>query len=112
MNYELCKQLKDAGFPQEGKGHFELDVANRRALTDRYSTPEAYVPTLSELIEACGDCVGIFKISETECNAWSNKLENVTKVDGMIFTGSTPEEAVARLWLALNSAEIKEGKDV
>ena len=50
MNYELAKQLSDAGFPQGGEGKWVLppDIINARR-EDR-----VYVPTLSELIEACG----------------------------------------------------------
>lgn len=67
-----------------------------------------YVPTLEELIEACGE---EFKALENtnlvygninENERWfatSSYKRNLSYVGGI---GKTPEEAVARLWLALN----------
>ena len=51
MKYELAKALKDAGFPQSGKGTWTYHPDN---LVTRYSD-RVYDPTLSELIDACGD---------------------------------------------------------
>ena len=51
MNYEVAKELYDDGFPQGGLGSWALPpdrLVSRR--TDR-----VYVPTLSELVDACGD---------------------------------------------------------
>ena len=52
MNYELAKELKDAGFPQDYSqgvlAHFVFEA-------DDITSDSAYEPTLSELIEACGD---------------------------------------------------------
>ena len=82
MNYELAKQLKDAGFPQNGTGQF-IDV-------------KLASPTLSELIEACGDdFLNLYKTKDK----WNcvHPLE-----DNDDCCGSTPEEAVAHLWLELN----------
>lgn len=99
MNYELAKELKDAGFPQTGKGSFLIlkpaDVGMSTA-----SQTMKYVPTLSELIEACG--VGNFILrNDLLTEAWHAQKDNDRKIccGG---NGSTPEEAVARLWLALN----------
>ena len=82
MNYELAKELKDAGFPQDGIGQF-IDV-------------KLASPTLSELIEACG---GESIIVLTIGKAYTTALHGAT---GFICNDSTPEEAIARLWLALN----------
>lgn len=98
MNYELALKLKKAGFPQEGKGE------TRAPLEDPIFN-EVYIPTLSELIEACGNkfqalhkfqttfqaCGGNYKGIDFEC-AWEYETE-----------GKTPEEAVAHLYLALNN---------
>ena len=100
MTYEICKQLKDAGFPQ--------------GIPDCYTfegdwIPEEerrYVPTLSELIEACGNEFGSlsrwggfrkFTPLSDEWVCW--------KVNGDGYDscgGKTPEEAVVKLWLELN----------
>ena len=84
MNYTLAKQLRDNGFPQ-GTPNF----------TDE-SRWTYYSPDLSSLIEACG--TGFSSL---------HKLEPEWHVIGHMFfdnlhIGSTPEEAVANLFLALN----------
>jgi hypothetical protein len=99
MNYELAKQLKDAGFPNSrdwcmvpihwSMGHIE----------------PCMTPILVELIEACVSSakdIGLFKLEHRE---------NANPELGQYFwwafrdyeeaTGDTPEEAVANLWLKL-----------
>ena len=93
MNYELAKKLKDGGFPQEGKGNYidgeDCDVCGNHVY---------YVPTLSELIEACGDRFWKLIKSYTY-NKWSAITSEDTQI---VVLGKTPEEAVANLWLELN----------
>ena len=48
MDYFLAKELKDAGFPQNGKNYETHAHINDSALVERI-----VYPTLSELIEAC-----------------------------------------------------------
>jgi len=93
MNYELAKKLKDAGFPdsKEWNEHTTLMHGNF-FMTDGHG-----VPTLSKLIEACGEefahlIQGIYG----EWVATSYKNRDTYAVE------KTPEEAVAELWLALN----------
>lgn len=102
MNYELAKRLKDAGFPQaaddEGtlhKGqylfpdHFSLSSSRKT-----FNVAVAYAPTLSELIEACGDqLTTLGKVGGLWC-AYSEPA--------LAWSGQTAKEAVANLWLALN----------
>lgn len=90
MNYELARQLKEAGFPQDGIGQFvDTKLAS---------------PTLSELIEACGDDFdGLMpqrrvKNSLGKFVAMKDRYESLSDC----FFGETPEEAVAKLWLKLN----------
>jgi hypothetical protein len=107
MTYELAKELKDAGFSQKqfGNAHYILD-----------GKEPCFTPTLSELIEACGDNLDNIRAPfgdpddndgsdfDIEWRAFSNRIDFrtaiYTKVQG---AGSTPEEAVAKLWLALNA---------
>ena len=97
MTFELAKQLKDAGW--------------------KYSSWQEYEPTLSELIKACGDeFKGLLPpgIMHNEWEAirklgWikpaaedSNPQYKAIYKDWDTWGGKTPEEAVAKLWLALN----------
>lgn len=100
MNYELAKQLKDAGFPQEGDGGYALD----NDCKDERDTCECmgYVPTLEELIGMCGDgSHGINRLYRIDDGQWAATGNDDFK-DGV---GTTPSEAVAWLWLALNKKE-------
>lgn len=96
MNYELAKELKEAGFEQKKASHLpHIDNEGPFCCVEGCNV---YAPTLSELIEACGERF--------------SQLVAPTKTIGKIWVasgfgwkeegGSTPEEAVARLWLALN----------
>ena len=90
ISFPLARKLKDAGFPQS-----ELARAQQKAGYDYVS-----MPTLSRLIEACGEDFGALG-KEPDCwvaceyvsqdGTWENTHE-----------GETPEDAVARLWLSLN----------
>jgi hypothetical protein len=95
MNYELAKQLKDAGFPR----HHAFEQSD-------WENFKAHHPSLEELIEACNlpnfnsfelECINTMKIP----NQW---LARTSTNDRVFITEwcSTPTEAVARLWLALN----------
>lgn len=91
---QLAKELKDAGFPVQRctcglDSHFKS-------------------PTLSELIEACGD--GFIALKHyadwtahgDEETTISHEEENFS----LNTSGSTPETAVAMLWIALNKKEV------
>lgn len=114
MKRELAIELKAAGFPLSTKlaGHKFYPDANN----DRFSTVERkhgvvmtgddvqnrlqdikdgyYCPPLAELIEACGDRFGRLYIEKTIWTAES-------KFPATYAIADTPEEAVAKLWLAL-----------
>lgn len=109
MTYKLARQLKDAGFKQRNGFHLGAKMNGFFAPTEM-ETPEdfAYEPTLSQLIEACGDR---FKCLFTETFEYEPSSVRIDWVcDGLLeepitmyrARGSTPEEAVASLWLALN----------
>jgi len=116
MNYELALKLKKAGFPQkkikEGDDVFVDDEPKQKWDEEvgvvNITKEMVRVPTLSELIEACPktieakdfDSIGIFtlSISGDEWTAGYYWYEySVLDRDG-----STPEEAVVNLYLALN----------
>ncbi|HEX9503598.1 MAG TPA: hypothetical protein VF974_04740 [Patescibacteria group bacterium] len=107
MNYNLAKSLKDAGFPQhiEHRIHYrenceECMVGNyEKALLFDYDPDEfdIAIPTLSELIEACGD-----KFDNLHLVANDKSWEATGWDADSIGLGQTPEIAVAELWLELN----------
>lgn len=110
MNYELAKQLKDAGFPQQwedGKGEIDCPCRNKgkgnimtQSELDNSCGKdfEVYKPTLDELINECiqyGTEINIVISSSGKASAkQTNRVEH--------FNGDDIEEAVARLWLELN----------
>lgn len=83
MNYEIAKQLRDAGFPN-------LDVPDLDKRSLRW-------PTLSQLIEACG--YGFRSLSLHSNGRWIAK--SGANTGKFLKTSSSPEEAVAKLWLEL-----------
>ena len=132
MTYETAEKLKNAGYPQGYPircpcGNYEGDL-------DGYcghgSEDAVYLPTLSELIEACGRRLASLeqfptimpKGNESEDkffyrkdgtkspylkeNHWSWRAVWFTgDMENMIKNevgGDSPEEAVANLWLKLN----------
>ena len=104
MNYELAKQLKDSGFPQNDTDL--VLVEDDRHLMDIHTANEmgygyAYAPTLSELIEACGEYFVLLYRSTNQEYLWESE-GNKDKENHNYGRGSTSEEAVANLWLELN----------
>lgn len=108
MTYELAKELKDAGFPQ-GCLPFFCDGCKKAQHNDegidmcdcevnKYT--QTYIPTLSELIEACGEHFGTLTRNGSTWYASHYEFIDVYEY------GPTPDEAVARLWLALNRKEV------
>lgn len=125
MNYELAKQLKDAGFPQNPNGMGYSGFEPRGEICDlpedehnkkcndwdckNTYNPDVYPPLLSEIIEACGDNFEELIKGDMGSEArWYVIGNNFGKFQGNKNTseidvnGSTPEEAVAKLWLELN----------
>jgi len=120
MNYKLAKQLKDAGFPQEAKkfyfekGQVSVDETEKEYHSDD-KTKKVSVPTLEELIDACGEDFGRLdrvRVSDDEIQYIAfAKERGVVKCsecsrlrhgEDIVGNGDTPEEAVAKLWLKLN----------
>ena len=108
MNYELCKRLKDAGFPQRILTTANVKQSDLDAM--RAAREGLRVSTLEELIEACGQTFrDLEKYSNTEngviiykwqANAYNESTRPYEVAKGK---GVTPTEAVANLWLALQT---------
>lgn len=103
MNYELAKQLKDAGFPQN-PNNGTISLLNEDGTTRKDNLDiSAKVSTLSELIlevykhchevrlEALKDNPGVWAAA----TCWGNGREDDWQ------TADTPEGALAKLWLTL-----------
>lgn len=84
MTYELAKELKDAGF--------RFDFCNDG---EEVHFKECF-PSLSQLIEACGEFKSLdFYKARKRTGEWRAQARLHCGF------GPTPEEAVAKLWLAL-----------
>lgn len=96
MDHDLAMELIAGGYPYWEEGEVvKMHCGKCRKAYD--------APDLEHLIEACG--VGFFTMNSTQSResaiAWFAGLSDGTKPLGG-ETGSTPTEAVARLWLALH----------
>ena len=66
----------------------------------KHAEEEPVFPTLSELIDACGEeFQGMSRLGD---GTWEAHLIGYSNAYGHVH-GTTPEEAVARLWLAINT---------
>jgi len=108
MNYELCKKLKDAKFPVP-KSIYSKERYDKWMDEDgnlfmcQNNVSDCYNPTLAELIESCGDKFYSLVRMVSEDKIWWNAHGVESSFGKTSCSGSTPVEAVARLWLALNS---------
>lgn len=116
MTSELVQKLKDNGFvfehyvPVLGEDINGNPVELEEYVVDRF-------PTLSELIEACGENLSIMKkglfmgkhgwvVGQLTFNEVTNSEEMNPFMWHLHAFGNTPEEAVANLWLALNKKNV------
>jgi hypothetical protein len=104
MLQELAKELKSAGFPniqdvqhRQGREFLTPDgLVSVYSLGEAAPTDDWFLPTLSELIASCGEK---FSSLILDCGKWRCTAAGYEGYDDLY---STPSEAVARLWLALN----------
>lgn len=109
MNYELAKQLRDAGFRQgigmDGEHHecpHRLGDPPSQMLHGIDCPDWVYYPTLSELIEACGEhLVSLSRQSDGRWFAYSRTEDEHGNNLETCFPNI--EEAVANLYLALHA---------
>lgn len=95
MDYELAKKLKDAGFLQKPIPKQDEFAFNH------FQVEGVHIPTLSELIEECGD--GFFSLVNfkhpdfTDANEpYQEKFVANSEEGGIFYQGWTPEEAVSK----------------
>jgi len=114
MPLELAKELRNAGFPniqdlqhRQGRQFLTSDGWVSFYSLGELALPENwFIPTLEELIEACEKKQGHNRFTlEHPLLGW---FASIDAQDEQTYSGShqaTPEEAVARLWLALEKQE-------
>ena len=96
MTYEQAKELEDAGFPQGRSGTWIYPSSQLVARAQ----DRVYVPTLEELIAACGDD---FEALIKHAGGWrAVPAQKPDPRQNGPVAGASPSEAVARLWLELN----------
>lgn len=117
LNYELAKKLKDAGFPQIGNQYSYYGYGSVGGVGAPYmnlfqirlfqeSNPDikldlVRIPTLEELIEACGEGVFALKRHTLGWNAGiSDGVDYKNSNVGKVYP--TAIEAVANLYLVLH----------
>jgi hypothetical protein len=96
ISYQLALELKHAGFTQFTNSHYQTWNGSEHG-------EAAPIPTLSELIQALQRENGYIKFnleSAKDPTEWRAELYSYHNCPSE--RGSTPEEAVARLWLALH----------
>jgi len=130
MKYEIAKQLKDAGYYKGREFQWRGNEKLKKFPNKPYQAEgqdAVYAPTLSELIEACGEefeslerylpnkedtyytiypeALG-YLWHATSLGEERDMGDFVVRCEsdccGKNGHGSTPEEAVAKLWLELN----------
>lgn len=117
MDYKLAKELKEAGYPQKGLWgiaffpekscwtHSKVKYTRKehyrtfpwKSAANFFKSPYEPIvkPTLSELIESCGD--KFFQLTRSDEKLWS-----ASDIHHYRYDYHSPDEAVAKLWLALN----------
>lgn len=113
IDYELAKELKDAGFPQQGNigakyysfiAHPRMGIPAQYVVTtqisedaqfDKVANDYTRIPALEELIEPCID--DKFLLIHDEDGWYAENRPGMSPSDC-----KTPLEAVARLWLDIN----------
>ncbi len=106
LSYEICKQLKEVGFPCSDSWHIGTPYKD-----GSFEWFDGEEPTLSELIEACGDdFIGLNRNFNDDKAKWYADTRthecNCGKPECRGFNwececGETPEEAVAKLYLEI-----------
>lgn len=133
MNKDLCKKLKQLGFPQIYKIYngglcdlaycdedqdeeihlIHVDNDEGCVIGNNYGhrinmledlSNYVKIPTLSEIIEVCGnEFDSLEKRDDTFLAYGSSKDSAGLKINPFFAIGKTPEEALAYLWININS---------
>ncbi len=113
--FKLAKKLKEAGWKQETRREaFSIEAKEGDFQYEKGGINKVVIPTLPELIGACAN--GFLKLEhlvsgeetffgKTKKNTWkASGYKRINKKGGIhhfTIIRTTPEEAVANLWLKL-----------
>jgi len=109
MEYELAKQLKEAGFPQKSqfwwhKGKIKWQGGTSKTFEKMVATGYVAAPTISELIEACeGKLFALYRTANGQWFADYHEKDNWLSPKKSTDIFDTLEEVIAKLWLALHA---------
>lgn len=104
LSYELAKKLKDVGFPQVWPQSDEMEIQDALAISkikEKYQK-DVYIPSLSELIEACGEFDRLIKVRDMDDKLYEWLAFSTPEIGLKEGHGKTPEKAVANLYLELH----------
>ena len=107
MNYELAKKLKDAGFPAVTRWEAENNYRRSISVTGEETLPPlgALLSELDAQLEPGDGEILLFQADgKWHAAGWGGEFFGDHYIDGdlaYLNEGTTPEEAVANLWLAL-----------
>jgi hypothetical protein len=106
MDYALAMELKQAGWSMyvAGRGYVDIGNITPAGFFDNWPPSVCAVPTLEEIIEACGDGFYLTDRNDGKTRFEFRWIAGVAG-DTRHSLGTIPIEAVARLWLALNRTE-------
>lgn len=99
ISYELAKKLKDAEFPFKYINDPRTQIAN----TQFEDGTCAIFPTLSELIEACGEQFHTLARRRQIDNKLKWYASSFVDKYDVALVADSPEEAIANLWLTLHN---------
>ena len=101
LTYEQSKKLKDMGFPQEWETTSRKEALKAVDLYFKQRAELVHIPTLGELIEACGEkFYGVinYKKSGWVADHWHESEEKEMPKEYF----KTPDEAVMNLYAKLH----------
>lgn len=107
MDYETAKKLKEAGFQKEHDMDYGIDCCKKCEYRIDYGAggsgiAEMCYPNLSELIESCGNSFETLTRIVKDVGGETNWFQAWAFGAMTAAVGTTPEIAMANLWLRLN----------
>lgn len=108
LSYETAVKLKEAGFPRRKIGckdceyaeFYDEDGSCWNTIQIEMTEDSIYIPSLSELIEACGSEFFELRYGYNSVNPYWISVQR--GFENMAIISISPEEAVASLWFTIH----------